>query len=184
MRAATAETRHYHALARALHWIMAAIIIAAIILVIFRDPIEDAVGWRTMGLHKSLGLLALGLGVGRLAWRMIKAPPPLDPATGRLAAAAAHGVHALLYVLMLGLPVLGYIISSAGPYPMAFFGIPVAKLPIDANSPLAHFAEPAHVYGGYVMAALVIGHVGAALYHHFVLRDSTLLRMTRGAPTT
>lgn len=173
----TAPGDHYHIVARALHWTMAAAIVVLMIAAIFRKEIDAAIGWRTMGLHKSLGLLVLGLGVVRLGWRRRHAPPPPDPSIGAGMQRLAHGVHGLLYTLMLGLPVLGYVISSAGPYPLAFFGLPVAKLAVAKDGTLAHWAETAHVAGGYTMVALVAGHALAALYHHHILKDSTLRRM-------
>lgn len=173
----TPSGSHYHLVARSLHWFMAAAIVTLMIAAIFRKEIDEAIGWRTMGLHKSLGLLVLGLGIVRLGWRLRHAPPPPEPSIGAGMNRLAHGVHLLLYALMLGLPVLGYVISSAGPYPLAFFGLPVGKLAVARDSALAHWAEWGHVAGGYAMVALVVGHALAALYHHHVLKDATLRRM-------
>lgn len=167
----------YHAVARWLHWLMAATIVFMMLIVIFREAIDKEWGWRTMGLHKSLGFLILGLTLARIGWRRWRPPPPADPAIGATVQRLAHAVHVALYAMMLVLPILGYLTSSAGPFPLSFFMIPVAKLDIAKNSMLAQWSETGHVVGGYTMAALVAGHAFAALYHHFILKDSTLRRM-------
>lgn len=176
MTEATSSPVNYHAFARLLHWLMAAIIITAIVLVVFRDNFEDLYGWRTMGLHKSLGFTVLGLTVLRIIWRFTNPPPghdgELSPGTERL----AHIVHFFLYTAMLGLPILGYIISSAGPYPLDFFGMNVPKVPIEKGA-MTEAAGTLHVWGGYLFTALIVGHFVAALYHHMALKDKTLLRM-------
>ncbi len=167
----------YHRGARLLHWCMAGMIVLLMVLAIFRKDINAAFEWRSMGLHKSLGLLIFGLAIVRIGWRLRFVPPALDPSLNATARSLAHLVHGLAYAFMLGLPVLGYLVSSAGPHPLDFFGIPLSKLPIEEDSWLAIGAEQGHVIGGYAMAALIVGHMSAALYHHFILRDSTLRRM-------
>lgn len=170
-------SQSYHAVARLLHWLMAVMIIFLMAMAIFRHPIDEALGWHTMSLHKSLGMLILGLTLVRLFWRWKCPPPPQDSAIAAGMQQLAHAAHMVLYAMMLVLPVLGYMTSSAGPYPLRFFGLPVVKLNITKDSLLAHWSETGHVVGGYAMAALVAGHAAAALYHHFILKDSTLRRM-------
>jgi cytochrome b561 len=97
---------------------------------------------------------------------------------GALARLAARGVHVLLYGLMLAMPLSGWIMASAGKYPLTWFGLfDLPKLPVTRADPLYELGHEGHEILGWVMLALVIFHVGAALRHHFVLRDNVLQRM-------
>lgn len=84
----------------------------------------------------------------------------------------------LLYGLMLAMPLSGWIMASAGKYPLTWFGLfDLPKLPVTRADPLYELGHEGHEILGWVMLALVIFHVGAALRHHFVLRDNVLQRM-------
>lgn len=87
-----------------------------------------------------------------------------------------HASDALRTVI-LGLPVLGYLISPSGPYPLDLFGIPIPMGFAANGSWIAELSEQGHVIGGYLLAALVFGHAAAALAHQFALTDRTLSRM-------
>jgi len=119
------------------------------------------------------------LTLARLAWRIGHPPPPLPKTTPAWQRSAAHLVHWVFYAFLLGLPVLGYLLSSGGPYPLNWFGlIDVPKAPVTKS--LADAAHRAHVLGGITMAVLVLVHVCAALWHQFVQRDRLLARMRIG----
>jgi len=84
----------------------------------------------------------------------------------------------MFYVLMLVLPVTGWIFSSAGKYPLSFYGLfEWPKLALTKDMPIVGAAHETHEILGYTFAALVVLHIGAALYHHFSLKDATLRRM-------
>ncbi|WP_445191539.1 cytochrome b [Sphingomonas sp. Tas61C01] len=169
----------YSRVAIALHWSMAVLIIANLFIGLFGDAIETLLGGSPFPLHKSIGLTVLALALFRIAWRLTHKPPPLTAAdTGRLEHRLAGGVHLLLYALMVVMPMSGWIMSSAGKSPLGWFGLfSVPKFAVTRADPIVGASGATHHYLGYLMAALVIGHIAAALRHHFLLRDGVLRRM-------
>lgn len=166
----------YNALARALHWALAVLILFNLATGLFGDALESV--WEAMPAHKATGLLILLLSLVRIGWRL-RWRTPAYPAgfkpAFRTFAAATHG---LFYILMLVLPVTGWIFSSAGRYPLSFYGLfPIPRLPFTKDMPVTGAAHEGHEVLGYVFAALVVLHIGAALYHHLALKDGTLRRM-------
>jgi cytochrome b561 len=168
----------YGAVAQALHWL-----IAALVLVMF------GLGW-TMAdlplgeqklelyqLHKSLGATIFALVVLRLAWRLTHAPPPLParlPAWERSAAVAAH---ALFYVLLLVQPLIGLLQSNAANFPVVAWGVVPLPALIGSDEALGETLVEVHEVVARVLLVLILVHVGAALRHHFVLKDDVLRRM-------
>lgn len=170
----------YGVATRLLHWGIGLVMLALVWL-----------GWWMVGLdyyspwyntapewHEGVGiavwLLALVFAVGHLVNRP-PAPLPLRP-WERI---GAWLVHKLLYLAMLVLPVAGYLISTADGNPLDVFGI--VKLPaLTRDATVRDVATAVHTYGGYGLLGLVAIHAGAALKHHFVNRDRTLLRMLLG----
>lgn len=182
-----AKTR-YDAVAIGLHWLIALAILGNLGLGLYMVdlPLADPAKFDLYQIHKSLGVTVFALSAARLGWRLAHPPPaPLPaPRAERLAAQAAHWAF---YALMIGLPVTGWLMVSASPWNVPTFvwgGIELPHLP--ALAELAPDAKPAaealwkQVHWGGVLAfgALLALHVGAALRHHFILRDRTLARMT------
>ncbi|MCW3838331.1 cytochrome b [Sphingomonas canadensis] len=170
--------RAYDSVAAAIHWVTAAMVVALLLLALFDDAISDGLGIAAVPLHKSLGITVFVLTLVRIGWRFRRPPPPLQqtgPAWQRRAAAAAH---AALYGFLIAMPLLGYVLSSGGPYPLRWFGIGLPKLPVDRAT--GTIAGDIHVAAGYAMIALILVHVAAALWHQFALRDRTLGRMRLG----
>lgn len=127
-------------------------------------------------LHKSLGIVALGLVLLRLVVRRL-APPPAPLAAGR-EAMLAQAAHRLLYVLLLVLPLAGYAASAFTPYAMKFFGLELPRLGAPDEALNALFKR-VHWVAGWALLALVALHVAAAL-RHALRRDGTLARMLPG----
>lgn len=168
----------YGAVAVALHWIIALAMAGTVVLA--WDVMElDAGDERTalLAIHKSVGTVILALAAIRLAWR-IRHPAPAyavpPPAWQRRAAHAAHG---LLYVLMIAMPVTGYISEAARARNTDFFGLVDIPRLVPLDRKLSFYAQTAHSWSQYLLYALIAAHVGAALYHQFVLRDRLLERM-------
>jgi cytochrome b561 len=124
-----------------------------------------------------MGMLVLTLVVLRLVWRLATPAPPLPatmPAWERIAARVSH---ALLYLVMLGMPLSGWVISSASGVPFKIFRR-IALPPITAaDKHVAELAALVHFSLGVLLAAILIVHIGAALRHHFIQRDNVLIRM-------
>ncbi len=167
----------YTLTARLLHWLTA-------VFVLFQIPAGLLIANFEMGplygLHKSVGVLILTLVIIRLAWRCMHPAPdlPFDiPASQRF---AARGTHWALYTLLLAQSLIGWIGTSAYPAPVPFFGFFDMPQMWWEDRQLSNRLLAAHLWIGILVAVLLAGHIGAALYHHFVRRDEILLRMLRG----
>lgn len=127
--------------------------------------------------HKSIGMLVLVLVLLRLVWRLATPTPPLPAGMPAWERAAAHGSHVLLYVVMLGMPLSGWVVNSASGVPFkVFWRLPLP--PITAvDRHVAEVASLVHFSLGLLLAAILLVHIGAALRHHFIQRDNVLTRM-------
>ena len=171
----------YPPLARTLHWVTAVCVVTAICLGIAMlqapsGPVQNTL----FDLHRSFGALILVLAVARWANRLGGGTPPTYPVEPRWQRLAARGVHDLLYLLLLVLPLLGWLGTSAYGAPITVFWLFELPPLVGKDEGLAEKILPVHATLGLVMAGLVVLHVAAALHHHFVRRDRVLLRMWRG----
>lgn len=174
-----AATRRYTGTAQALHWVIAALMLAVLALAwaMVSMP-RTAPNRETLyTLHKSVGLTILALALVRTAWRVTHRPPPATSATGRFEHALAEAAHILLYVIMIGMPLSGYILSSAGGNAVSFFGL--FDLPALPRSDAARQAAvSAHVViGQWLVYGLLLLHLAAVAFHVAVRRDGQLERM-------
>lgn len=166
----------YNRGARALHWIIALLIIANLASGFFHEALSDAI--RLIPLHKATGMTILALSVARILWRFTWRHPAYPATVTRWEALAARSVQAIFYALMIVMPVTGWIIASAGKYPLSWFGLfDLPKLPVTREGTAYAIGHPAHELLGWLFLGLVILHVAAALRHHFILRDGVLRRM-------
>lgn len=179
--------QRYHGYAIALHWVIALLIIGMLGVGIFMTGLGESEPMRfaLTQWHKSFGVVALILIVGRLAWRLTHAPPRLPDHLAAWEIRAAGAAHVLLYMLMLLLPLSGWVMVSASPLelPTLIFDrihwphlAPFDRLPGKAEIS-ALFGE-IHAYAAYVLILVLVAHVGAALRHRFVLRDDVMSRMS------
>jgi cytochrome b561 len=115
----------------------------------------------------------------RLAWRISQRPPELPPLPA-WQERAARGMHALLYVLMFIAAFGGYLGSAVSGFPVKFFGLTMpAWLP--ANPTLKEACSVVHLWVNWALTIAVGIHLGATLYHQWVLRDGLLWRMWPGS---
>ena len=162
-----------------LHWLIAALIVAAFSLGVTMVDIPGLTPTKLkyFSWHKWLGVTILALACVRLLWRLTHpAPPYLDsmPAWQRK---AAHSLHLLLYVLIIAIPLSGYFYSLAAGVPVVYLGILPLPVLIDADPELKVLLKQLHYALNMTLLAAVILHVAAALKHHFIDRDDTLRRM-------
>jgi cytochrome b561 len=167
--------------AKLLHWAMAALILAQVALGIM------AVNWRLSPAklqlffwHKSTGVLVLALLALRLAWRLANHAPALPEGLPGWERAAARASHALLYLLMAALPITGWVVNAAANIPLRIFGLMPLPAIVVPDEDLADFAASLHRGLFVVLALVLVAHVGAALRHHFVRRNTVLTRMLLG----
>ena len=173
------NTDRWGATSQLLHWTIAVLIlsIGAVGLVMGELPRSPKWFW-VYTLHKSLGLTVLALVLVRIAWRLYAGAPPPVEGTPRWQARLASLTHGAIYVLILAMPLSGWLYDSAsGLRPFRWFGLAEVSKLSPPHEALADAMHETHELLFWVLIALVIGHAGAALYHHFVRRDATLARM-------
>jgi cytochrome b561 len=166
--------------ARLLHWGMAVVLLGQIVLG------WVAVSWHLSPTklelfvwHKSLGITLLALVILRLVWRLADGRPA--PVSGPLwQQRLAGGSHALLYLLMLGIPVSGWVIQSASGFPFKLFGAIELPALVARSKSVQNLAEWIHLGLFWLFAALIVVHVSAALHHHWGRGDAALRRMIIG----
>ena len=167
----------YTRTAIALHWLAGALILCGFTLgLLLKDLPISPPTLRLVAYHKWIGITVFLLAVVRLGWRWAHpAPPPVAmPEWQRRAAAATH---ALLYVLMLVIPLSGWVYSSASGVQVVYLGlVPLPDL-VSKDKALAAVLKAVHVTLNYGLLALVCVHAGAAIKHHWVDRDDVLRRM-------
>jgi len=130
--------------------------------------------------HKSIGLTLLVLVVVRIVWRLANetpAPPADVSATEHRLASTGHYV---LYLLMLLMPVSGYVVNSTANFPFRFFGGTRVPNLISPDKALQDAAEAVHLAAFWLFALVILIHVLAALRHHFVRKNNVLRRMLSG----
>jgi cytochrome b561 len=176
---AAPAVRKYTKVAMAFHWLIAALIIwgFAIGWIMTDIPGFTPAKLRYFSWHKWIGVTVLVLALARLVWRAGHRPPALPEAMHNWEKAAAHLGHIALYVLMLAIPVSGYLYSSAAGVQVVYLGIlPLPKL-IDTNRALAAVLKPVHIYLNYTLLAAVAGHLLAVVKHQLIDRQRLLARM-------
>jgi cytochrome b561 len=159
------------------HWLTAALILIQIPLGYYAEELKlsplklDLFVW-----HKSIGMLVLLLATLRLLWRItgtIPSIPNSSPTQRRLAQLA----HTLLYGLIIALPVSGWIMTSAANIPSKLFWLIELPAITGPDEALKSMAAEVHEICVTMLVVILVVHIGAALRHHLILRDSILKRM-------
>ncbi|GAB3358179.1 MULTISPECIES: cytochrome b [Giesbergeria] len=178
---ATSSNR-YSSLSITMHWLMVILLVATAATMELRGMYPKGSDARELikSAHYALGLAVWMLVWVRLIARLSSTTPAIVPAPSVWQTRLGHTAHAGLYVLMIGLPLVGWLALSFKGTPVYLpGGIPVPLL-TSTNSNTAHWLKDLHETGavaGYVLVGL---HAGAALAHHYLLRDNTLVRMLPG----
>lgn len=172
------DDSRYGALSIGLHWLMLLLLVAVYATIELReafpkgsDPRELLKTW-----HFMLGLTVFGLVWLRLAARFLGGSPTIAPPPSPWETRLAGAMHLALYALMIGLPLMGWLMLSAAGKPIPFFGMELPAL-TGENRALSLELKEVHealATAGYILVGL---HALAALYHHYLRRDNTLLRM-------
>jgi len=167
----------------ALHWGTVMAILVSVGAMFLRDAIEDTTARQILlQIHRQLGLAVLVVVGLRVLVRLTKSLADHSPGMSTVMRLAAQGAHVLLYVLLVALPVVGWVLTSAHGISLNFFGVIHLPQLVAADSELADTLSDYHVWLSWVLLALVVIHVGAALWHHFVRRDAVLAAMLPGRP--
>lgn len=161
-----------------IHWLMFLLFIALYGSIELRELFEKGSDPREMlkTWHFMLGLLVFLLVWFRIAGRFSGPTPAIHPAPGAMQMWSAKLLHLALYVLMIGMPLTGWLLLSAAGKPIPFFGLELPAL-IEANKDLAKQIKEMHELVGTAGYFLIGLHVVGALYHHLIQHDNTLLRI-------
>jgi len=172
----------------ALHWLMALLLSALVLLGLYMTSLPD-VGFDTWKIrlilyHKQLGVLALMLVTLRILWRIGSVLPRLVETLPEWQKVAARFVHLCFYALMLALPLTGWLMSSATGIPVSVLGLFTLPDLVPYDDRLFQVFVAAHWYLGYALIVCMLAHIGAALRHQFLSRDNTLKKMLPGPDVT
>ncbi len=176
----TTPTDHFALPARVLHWTMAILIVAMLLIGAGMVSTAGPAYAALLAVHRPIGLAILILVVIRLIVRLTHRPPPLPADLPPLQAFVAQASHYVLYGLMFALPIVGWAMQSAGGYPITVwkgFGL----FPILPHDPLVYgWLRLIHGILAYCFFGLIVLHFSAALFHALVRRDGVLRSMLRG----
>lgn len=191
-------SKRYTLVAITLHWVIAAAILTQIATGLWmgdaiRDPAWRNTAFEAFQLHKSLGLTVLGLSVARLAWRLLHPPPPMPAGIRPWERTLAHLVHGAFYVLMIGMPLSGWLFASTGwshslqqylsvetvwfgflPVPHVAF---IAEQDAASRKLLGEQLIALHEVLAFTTLGLLALHVGAVIKHYFEDGGAELSRM-------
>lgn len=169
--------------AKALHWIMALLVIGLFALGYWMRTLGYYDPWyqRAPELHKSLGVILAALLLLRIVWRLLNQQPPALGGNA-LEHVIAAVTHLAFYILLIGMAISGYLFATGDGKPLSFFGL-FDIAPLINSKPLADRAGEIHWWLAYSVIGLALLHIAGALKHHFVDKDDTLRRMsTRKLP--
>ncbi len=163
--------------AKLLHWLSAVLIISMLFLGV--SMIQSLATWQNsaLKLHQSFGVLVLMLVCMRLVNRLFIQAPALPSDISGLQHFAAKASQVLLYVLMIALPISGWLMRNAAGLPVSFFGL--FNLPMLVGEGLESYGlyREAHGIIAWSLFAVIVLHISAALHHGFIRQDSVLPSM-------
>ena len=184
---------NYGLIAKWLHWGTAVLFLGSYISVYYRHWFTEEKtpeNWTALQLHLSIGVTIAVVVVLRIVWRRANRVPDLEPGT-KLEHLAAHAGHYALYAIMIIMPITGYVGTGVNTEYFFIFDIPKFEdtqlfeslVSSGLGLTFQEFEEPIdfihkEILGAWLVWILILGHVSAALYHHFVKEDNTLHKMT------
>jgi cytochrome b561 len=169
--------QRFTALQRLLHWLIAVCILTMLFIGVGMVSTIKPIYLILVSIHKPLGIAILVLALVRLAVRVRYGAPSLPPDMPEPMKLAAHLSHYAFYVLMIGMPLLGWGMLSAAAYPVVLIG--GLRLPaiLPQSDSLHTLLWDAHFYLAFAFFALILLHVAAALFHALVRRDGVFETM-------
>ncbi len=175
-------TDAYGVVNKTIHWVIAILVIGMVIFGLYLGYLPDNSPYKGMliNLHKSVGMTILILMLFRLYWRIIDRLPVLPITVPSWEKKAAHSVQACFYIVLLIMPISGWIMSSFGGHPVMFWGLFNARLPVSKNTVLAGNFFTVHSVVAWMIVGLLVLHIGAAFKHHFIEKNNVLRRMLPG----
>lgn len=174
----TSQPQAYSAAAKWLHWIMAALILAQIpaglaLNRVAPGPTQN----RLYGLHEEFGFVLLLFAILRFVVRWRQGAPAPSASLTTFERHASLWTHRALYFLIVAMPILGWLAISAYGARIDFFGLGSLPALLPKNEPLSKVLFTMHTIGGFALAALLLLHIGATVYHVAIKRDDVLARI-------
>ncbi|MCG7927769.1 MAG: cytochrome b [Candidatus Thiodiazotropha taylori] len=174
--------REYGIIAKGFHWLLFFMLTFSVVAGNFMAAMpKGAEKLQAAGMHKSFGVILLILIMLRFFWKLINTTPKPPAGTTMIEHLLAQGMHWLLYVLMFAQPLSGILMSQATGYPVNAFGLFEVPTLIDKDPEVAKIFRSGHGVIWIVLTVAASGHVAAAMFHHFIRKDSVLSSMTAGS---
>lgn len=170
----------FHIALRILHWLMAILVIAMLMIGVAMVSTSGPAYLALLALHRPIGLSLLALAIVRIVIRVLVGSPGLPTNLPRWQARAAHSSHLVLYIALIGLPLVGWAMLSAGGYPVYLsqtFVLPPI-VPQDIN--LYGLLRSLHGWGAIAFLGIILIHITAALTHAVIRRDQVFDSMILG----
>lgn len=167
-----------------IHWLTVLMVLSLVVVgLLMQEMANSPSKIEVYALHKSFGLTVLALTVLRLLWRLVAGTPAAVPGMPRWQHLAAQASHAALYVILLAMPLSGWLYNSASGFPLKWFGLFSLPKLSAYDADVKAFALAMHEWLFIALAVIVLVHALAALKHHYFDRDATLARMLPGLPS-
>ena len=175
----TNTSRHFSPLARLLHWTMAVLILAMLFVGVAMVATVSHAHATLIALHRPLGVALLVLALIRVAVRLKNGSPALPDDMPALQRFAARASHLVLYGLFIAMPLIGWVMLSAGGYPVMLFGDWHLPAIVPQNVDLFVLFRALHTWLAFALFATVLAHIAAALFHGLIRRDGVFSSMAR-----
>lgn len=168
----------YGIIAQSLHWLVAALVFVQLGLGLYAASLPVSLArLQWLSRHKSLGIAILAVVLLRLAWRALNRPPLLPASMPPWERHAAATMHWLLYALLVLAPLAGWMHASAAGLSVSWFGLFQVPDLVPKGAEMSALFKAMHRTCVALLAFLLLGHIGAALRHAWVLRDGVMRRM-------
>ena len=165
-------------LQRALHWLMAIMVLAMLFIGVTMVSTLKPRFLTLIAIHKPLGIAIFVLVLLRLGLRLWRGAPPLPSDLSSIQVVAAKLSHAVLYALLIAMPLVGWGMLSAGGYPIVLFGSVHLPRILPQDDQVYAVLRTAHTFLAYLFFATILAHIAAALFHALIRRDGVFQAMT------
>lgn len=172
------SANNWGVISRLFHWVMAICILFMAGLGITMINVRlSPMKLEMFILHKSLGIFLLAIVIARIIWRLLNPTPKLPDNMSRYEKRFARLTHVWMYLLLIAIPISGWVINSAANFPLHWFGLFEIPAIAEPNIVTEEYAKKTHLLLLITLGITLLGHIIAALRHHFVLEDNILRRM-------
>ena len=179
----TRATERFTAVARSLHWAMAVMVVAMLLIGLWLAGTVSPLYSTFLDIHRPLGIAVLVLVAVRLAYRLTHRPPPLPASLPRLQRLGAKGSHLALYGLMFAMPHVGWEMLSAARFPSSSTARSSCRRSCPVDPGLYAILRQVHTVLALLLIAVILLHLAAALFHRLVRRDGVFESMASLKPT-